>query len=431
MAYIKRRLEESVRRALKRNPVAAVIGPRQCGKSTLVKHLREDTVPSVYLDLERPSDLAKLSDPELFFSRHKDKLICIDEIQRRGDLFPVIRSLCDDWGGNGHFLVLGSASRDLIRQSSESLAGRIRYERLTPFLISELDGADWTKCLFRGGFPRAYLASDDDESNEWHESFIQTFLERDLLFWRDFVPETMRRLWKMLAHENAQMINYSRLAASLGVSDMTIRRYVDLLKETFMVDVVPPYISNLGKRLVKTPKVYLCDTGLTCALLGLKSFDELYAHPAFGGCWEQMVLANVRGLYPDADVSFYRTSAGAEMDFVVKKGQRTVALECKASSAPSVGRGTYSALDAIRPDAAYVVAPVEETYALNDRITAIPLSGLGDIFAWRHLQLLSAPTIPDTAALTRKRKAAHPRNPVSWQVPLRTLTKNKKRGYAA
>ena len=162
---------------------------------------------------------------------------------------------------------------------------------------------------------------------------------------------------------------------------MTIRRYVDLLKETFMIDVVPPYISNLGKRLVKTPKVYLCDTGLTCALLGLKSFDELYAHPAFGGCWKQMVLANVRGLYPGADVSFYRTSAGAEMDFVVKKGQRTVALECKASSAPSVGRGTYSALDAIRPDAAYVVAPVEETYALNDRITAIPLSGLGDIFA--------------------------------------------------
>ena len=191
----------------------------------------------------------------------------------------------------------------------------------------------------------------------------------------------MRRLWKMLAHENAQMINYSRLAASLGVSDMTIRRYADLLKETFMVDVVPPYISNLGKRLVKTPKVYLCDTGLTCALLGLKSFEELYEHPAFGGCWEQMVLANIRGLYPDADISFYRTSAGAEMDFVVKKGQQTVAIECKASTAPSVGKGTYFALDAIRPDAAYVVAPVDETYELNDRITAIPLSSLCDIFA--------------------------------------------------
>ena len=381
MKYVKRRLEENVRRALKRNPVAAVIGPRQCGKSTLVKHLREEMGPSVYLDLERPSDLAKLADPELFFSRHKGELICIDEIQRKSELFPVIRSLCDDWSDNGHFLVLGSASRDLIRQSSESLAGRIRYERLTPFLSSELDGANWTKCLFRGGFPRAYLAQDDDESNEWHESFIQTFLERDLLFWRDFVPETMRRLWRMLAHENAQMVNYFRLASSLGVSDMTVRRYIDLLKETFMVDVIPPFMSNLGKRLVKTPKVYLCDTGLTCALLGLKSFDEIYAHPAFGACWEQMVLANVRGLFPDADISFYRTSAGAEMDFVVKRETRTVALECKASSAPSVGRGTYSTLDAIRPDAAYVVAPVEETYALNDKITAIPLSGLGDIFA--------------------------------------------------
>ena len=378
--YIRRQLEASVRRALERNPVVAVLGPRQCGKSTLVKHLREEMGPSIYLDLEKPSDLAKLSDPELFLSRHKGELVCIDEIQRKSELFPVIRSLCDEWGDNGHFLVLGSASRDLIRQSSESLAGRIRYERLTPFLFSELSNADWTKCLFRGGFPRAYLAADDDESNEWHESFIQTFLERDMLFWHDFVPETMRRLWQMLAHENAQMVNYSRLASSLGVSDMTIRRYIDLLKETFMVDVISPFMANLGKRLVKTPKVYLCDTGVTCALLGLKSFDEIYAHPAFGACWEQIVLANARGLFPDADISFYRTSAGAEMDFVVKRGTRTVALECKASSAPYVGRGTYSALDAIRPDAAYVVAPVEETYALNDRITAIPLSALCDIF---------------------------------------------------
>ena len=380
MTYIKRRLEENVLRALRMNPVAAVIGPRQCGKSTLVKHLREETGPSIYLDLERPSDLAKLSDPELYFSRHREELICIDEIQRKSELFPVIRSLCDDWGDNGHFLVLGSASRDIIRQSSESLAGRIRYERLTPFLFCELGGADWTKNLFRGGFPRAYLAPDDEESNEWHESFIQTFLERDLIFWRNFVPETMHRLWRMLAHENAQMVNYSRLASSLGVSDMTVRRYIDLLKETFMVDVIPPFMANLSKQLVKTPKTYLCDTGLTCTLLGLKSFEEIYAHPAFGGCWEQLVLANLRGLFPDADISFYRTAGGAEMDFVVRRGTKTVALECKASSAPSVGRGTYNALDAICPNAAYVVAPVKETYALNERITAIPLSSLAGIF---------------------------------------------------
>lgn len=282
--------------------------------------------------------------------------------------------------GNGHFLVLGSASRDLMRQSSETLAGRIRYERLTPFLVDELENADWSRCLVRGGFPRAYLAPDDDSTHEWLESFIQTFLERDLSFWRDFVPETMRRLWRMLAHENAQMVNYSRLASSLGVSDMTVRRYIDLLKETFMVDIVPPFVSNLGKRLVKTPKVYLADTGITCALLGAGSFDEIYSHPAFGGCWKQLVLANIRGLHPDADVSFYRTADGTEIDFVLAKGQRTIALECKASTAPSVGKGTYNALDAIRPDAAYVVAPVDSAYPLNDRITAIPLAGLKDVF---------------------------------------------------
>ena len=378
-AYIERLLEKNVRRALARNPVAAVIGPRQCGKSTLVKHLRKEMPDSVYLDLERPSDLTKLSDPELFLSRHAGRLVCIDEIQRRRDLFPVLRSLCDDWGGNGHFLVLGSASRELLRQSSETLAGRIRYERLTPFLFSELEGADWTQCLFRGGFPRAYLADDDASAHDWVESFIQTFLERDLLFWREFVPETMHRLWRMLAHENAQMVNYARLASALGVSDMTIRRYIDLLKETFMVDVVPPFTANFGKRLVKTPKVYLCDTGLTCALLGIKSFDELYGHPAFGGCWEQMVLANLRGLYPDADISFYRTAAGAEMDFIVTRHGKTIALECKASASPSVGKGTYSSLDTIHPDAAYVVAPIDEVYPLNDRITVIPPSGLKDI----------------------------------------------------
>lgn len=384
--YVTRNLEKRIETAIGRNPVVAVTGPRQCGKSTLVRHLREGVAASVYLDLEKPSDLSKLSDPELFLSRHKNELVCIDEIQRKPDLFPVLRSLCDEWGGNGHFLILGSASRDLMRQSAETLAGRIRYERLTPFLFDELADADWMRCLFRGGFPRAWLADGDDAAHEWLDSFIQTFLERDLAFWREFVPETMHRLWQMLAHENAQMVNYSRIAASLGVTDMTIRRYIDLLKETYMVDVVPPMCANLGKRLVKTPKVYLGDTGVTCALLRLVTFDELYSHPAFGSCWEQMVLANLRGLYPDADISFYRTSGGAEMDFVVSRGGNTVAVECKASTAPSVGRGTYSALDAICPDAAYVVAPVSEAYELNARLTVIPLNDMKSLFGGLHRQ---------------------------------------------
>ena len=377
---IKRHIYAELRESLEDNPVVALIGPRQCGKSTLAKMIKAEFPGSLYLDLENPFDLEKLAHPEFFLSRNRDRLVCIDEVQRRPELFPLLRSLCDEWGDNGHFLVLGSASRDLLRQSSESLAGRIAYFRLTPFLFSELEGADWTQCLWRGGFPRAYLARSDRSAQNWLESFITTFLERDLSYWREFVPETMRRLWRMLAHENGQTVNFSRLASSLGVSDMTVRRYIDLLKETFMVDVVPPFETNLKKRLVKSPKVYLADTGVTCALLGISSFDEAYNHPAFGALWEQMVLQNIRGLFPGADVSFFRTADGTEMDFVVAMRGKTVAIECKAGSAPSIGKGTYCAIDAIRPDRAYVVAPVYEPYSPNEKLSVVRLDDLGDIY---------------------------------------------------
>lgn len=378
--YLPRNCESSVLLGLKRNPVVALIGPRQCGKSTLARKLIESHPNALYLDLERPSDLAKLSDPELFLESKKDKLVCLDEIQRKPDLFPVLRSLCDDWGGMGHFLILGSASRDLLLQSAETLAGRIRYETLTPFLFDELRDSDWETYLLRGGFPRANLAESDAACFDWLESFIQTFLERDLSFWREFVPETMRRLWRMLAHNNAQIVNYSRLASSLGVSDATIKRYIDLLKETFMLDVVPPYLNNLGKRLVKSPKVYICDTGIACSLLGLSSFDDAFSHPCFGSLWEQMVLSNLRGNFPHADIAFYRTSSGVEMDFIIKNKNKTIAVECKVSSSPVVQRGTYSALDALKPDAAYVVAPVKEAYPLKEKLWVIPLKDLKSIF---------------------------------------------------
>ena len=377
---IKRHLYGELRESLDENPVVALIGPRQCGKSTLAKMIRAGFRKSLYLDLENPFDLEKLAHPEFFLSRNRDRLVCIDEVQRKPELFPLLRSLCDEWGDNGHFLILGSASRDLLRQSSETLAGRIAYFRLTPFLFCELEGADWTRCLCRGGFPRAYLARSDKAAQNWLGSFITTFLERDLSFWRDFVPETMRRLWRMLAHENGQTVNFSRLASALGVSDATVRRYIDLLKETFVVDVVPSFEVNLKKRLVKSPKVYLADTGITCALLGISSFKEAYEHPAFGSLWELMVLGNIRGLFPEADVSFFRTADGTEMDFVVSMRGKTVAIECKAGAAPSVGKGTYSAIETICPDFSYVVAPVEEPYFLNANLSVIRLADLGGIF---------------------------------------------------
>lgn len=245
----------------------------------------DPSISSVYLDLERPSDLAKLEDPEWFLGSQRDKLICIDEIQRIPELFPVIRSLVDQSGRNGQFLILGSASRDLIRQSSESLAGRITYKRLTPFLMDEVRGRVTTEqYLSRGGFPKSVLVNDE-ASVEWRNDFITTFLERDLLQFAGFTPVTMRRLWTMLAHTNGQTVNASLLGSSLGISHTTVRTYIDVLEGTFMVRLLAPAQTNTGKRLVKSPKVYMTDTGITTALLRLRNFEQAAGHPVFGSLW--------------------------------------------------------------------------------------------------------------------------------------------------
>jgi hypothetical protein len=380
MKIYPRLLESQVETRLSEVPVVALVGPRQCGKTTLANRILSHHPDSIRLDLERPSDLAKLADPEFFLSRHRDRLVCIDEVQRRPDLFPVLRALCDETGANGRFLLLGSASRDLLRQSSETLAGRIAYLRLTPFLFSETVGVPLPAQLWRGAFPRSLLAATDEASSAWRESFAQTFLERDLLLWEGFSPGTMRRLWTMLAHENGETANFSRLGGSLGVSDHTVRRYIDLLQGAFMADAVPPFVSNLGKRLVKAPKVYLADTGLAASLLGLRSFEELYAHPGWGRIWEQFVLAQMRGHFPDAEISFYRTSNGTEVDFVLRRRGRTVAVECKASSAPAVTRGNTLALADIRPDRAFVAAPVAASYPLSAEWTVIAPADLPTLF---------------------------------------------------
>lgn len=377
MAYLKRNLHAAAADALRHFPVVAILGPRQCGKSTLAKRLLADLKDALYLDLEKPSDLAKLNDAEWFLSSCRSRCVCLDEIQRKPELFPVLRSLTDAWGGNGHFLVLGSASRDLLNQSSETLAGRIAYKRLTPFLYDEIRRAAKPERYFvRGGFPRSLMAASDAVSLEWRENFIATFLERDLLLWSGFTPTTMRRLWLMLAHENGQTVNYSRLASSLGVSDATVRRYIDLLAETYMAEIVPPFFSNLGKRLVKAPKVYVADPGITAALLRLPDFTALCGHPVFGSVWEQTVLANLKGLFPDAQFAFYRTSQGAEMDFVMELRGKTLAIECKATSAPSLQKGNYLAAEDIRPAHTIVAAPVAESWPLAQGFTVAGLPHL-------------------------------------------------------
>jgi len=373
--YYHRKLESEIIRGIKYNPVIAILGPRQCGKSTLAKYIAgEISMEVLYLDLERPTDLQKLEDAEWFLGTQKNKLICLDEIQRKPELFPLIRSLVDEWGGNGHFMVLGSASRDLIKQSSESLAGRISYKQLSPFLWDELrDNYTMEDYLVKGGFPRSILTRDDKVSFEWREDFISTFLERDILMWSGFSPATMRKLWQMLAHINGQIINYATLGSSLGVSHTTARNYVELLSSTFMVHLLPPYLANIGKRLVKSPKIYLTDTGITNALLNIANFEQLAGHPSIGAVWEALVLSNLMASFPGFNFYFYRTGHGAEIDIIIESHKRIVAVECKAGLSPKLAKGTFTAINDLKPEITLIVSPVKEGWPMKQGIEVVNL----------------------------------------------------------
>jgi uncharacterized protein len=375
--YIPRLIEDQLITALKNNPVTGIIGPRQCGKSTLAKKILEQYENVIYLDLERPSDLQKLTDAEWFFTSQREMLFCMDEIQRKPELFPIIRSLADEWGQNGKFLILGSASRDLLRQSSESLAGRISYIQLSPFLWNEINNSYLLEdYITKGGFPRSILRENNEQSYKWREDFVGTFLERDLLQWSGFSTETMRRLWQMLAHINGQTVNYSLLGKSLGVSNVTIRNYIDLLEGTFMLHVVPAYLSNSGKRLIKAPKVYISDSGLTAVLLYMQTFEQIIGNPVVGSLWEQIVLTNLKGHYQSARFYFYRTSAGAEMDFVMEYKNKIIAIECKSSLSPSLTKGAYNAIEDINPKITYIVAPVDKGWPVKPNIYVVSLKEL-------------------------------------------------------
>jgi hypothetical protein len=383
--YVPRAIQDLIDARLADFPVVAVLGPRQCGKTTLIRETVGRHAGVAYLDLERPSDLAKLRDPELFFNLQRSQggisLFCLDEIQRAPELFPLLRSLADEERRNGQFLLLGSASRDLLRQTSESLAGRIAYLELTPFLASELPGDDdagaLTRLWVRGGFPRSFLAANDESSRAWRESFVLTFLERDLPQLGFNVPAaTLNRLWRMLAHLHGQTLNSSQLGAALGVSHTTVRSYLDLLTQTFMVRLLEPFATNTKKRLVKSPKVYLRDSGILHSLLQIDHLDDLLAHPGCGESWEGLVIENVIAALPRWQPSFYRTTDGAEIDLILERGQRRLAIECKVSAAPVVSRGFWSALEDLGIKEAWVVAPVKEPYPLRANVTVTPLQVL-------------------------------------------------------
>lgn len=375
---INRYLAATVKKRLQNNPAVAILGPRQCGKTTLAGQIVKEMGQSVYLDLEHPADLAKLDDPLAFFHIHKDELVCLDEIQRTPELFSTLRSIIDERGRNGQFLILGSASRDSISQSSESLAGRIAYLDLTPFLLAEVEIAqkdDIRKLWLRGGFPRSFLAPDIDVSFDWRQDFMRTFLERDvgMLGFR-MAPARLGRFWRMCAHVHGSLLNASKLASSMGVSSHAVRSYVDLLEHTFMLRVLLPDAPNLKKRLVKSPKIYIRDSGILHALLDIRTHDDLLSHPVLGASFEGFALENILAFAENFEPSFYRTSAGAEIDLILRKGRHTLAFELKSSTVPKVSKGFWNALDDISPDEAYVVAPVKEPYPIKGGVIVSPLS---------------------------------------------------------
>ena len=400
----KRQVNDELRQYLDEFPAVAILGPRQAGKTTLAQQvaqsqtLNDGRPAALYLDLEAPSDVAQLSDPSAFFAAHADRLVILDEVQRMPGLFAVLRGVIDQrrrYGArSAQFLLLGSASIELLAQSSETLAGRLAYVELAPFVVTELPAAEAAApgaLWLRGGFPDSYLARSDAASLRWRQQFITTYLERDIPQLGPRIPaQTLRRLWTMLAYEQAQMLNAARLAASLGVSGQTIARYLDLLCDLLLVRRLQPWAKQSSKRLVKAPKVYVRDSGVVHALLGLGSQRDLMAHPVVGGSWEGWIIENLLACAPpNTEASYYRTAVGAEIDLLLElPGGKLWAIEIKRSSSPTVSRGFHLACDDIAATRRIVVSSANAQFPMAGGIEHMPLLVLmNELLALRSARL--------------------------------------------
>jgi hypothetical protein len=379
-----RKAFSEVEAALQRQPCVALLGPRQVGKTTLA-HTVAEKRPSIYLDLEAAEDRAKLQDPRGFFTAYDDRLIILDEIHRMPGIFPELRGVIDDYRRRGmrtgKFLVLGSASLDLLRQSGETLAGRIAYIDMGPLTITEAgkNPEEARRLWVRGGFPDSLLAKTDAGSLLWRRDLVRTYLEREVAAFGFRLPaEHLRRLWTMLAHSQGGMLNASQFAGALSISPQTTTRYVDLLCDLLLVRRLEPFHANLGKRLVKSPRLYVRDTGLLHALLGLADYEALAGHPVFGASYETFVIENILAHTPTRRGAwFYRTAAGAEVDLLIEResGER-IAVEVKAGRAPKVGRGFHEAIADLKPARAYIVHAGEDAWPLGGGVVATSLPRL-------------------------------------------------------
>lgn len=382
---ISRRITDKVLNSLQNQDAVALLGPRQAGKTTLAHFIKEQT-PSIYLDLESSSDRNKLSDPELFLRQHAEKLVILDEIHRMPEIFQPMRGLIDEGrrtgNRNNRFLILGSAAIDLLRQSGETLAGRISYVHMYPFDALEVapDLTSMNQLWLRGGFPDSFLAATDEQSFELRQNFIRTYLERDVPQFGPRIPsETLERLWTMLAHNQGTLLNSSRLASGLALSSPTVTRYVDLLSDLLLVRRLMPHHKNVGKRLVRSPKTYVRDSGLLHALLGIQNADTLAGHPVVGASWEGFAIENILAAAPlHTKVSFYRTADGAEIDLLLELGgsKGLWAIEIKRGLSPKLQRGTYNAIEDLQPNRVFVVYSGDEQYPLSEGIEVIDLIGI-------------------------------------------------------
>jgi len=387
---IERHITHSIEQALERQAAVALIGPRQVGKTTLALDIAKKH-PSIYLDLESTSDRDKLTDAERFLTMHEDKLVILDEIHRIPEIFQTLRGLIDKGRQKGirtgRFLILGSASIDLLRQSGESLAGRIEYIDMQPLDAREIENDDTSRdrLWLRGGFPDSYLAKDDADSLAYRRNFIRTYLERDIPQFGLRIPaETLERLWTMLAHSQGTLLNASRLAVNLSVSSHTITSYIDLLVDLLLVRRLQPYRSNMGKRLVKSPKTYVRDSGLLHALLGIKDLNELSGHPVVGTGWEGFVIETLLAAAPaHTTKSFYRTAAGAEIDLILELGGNhgMWAIEIKKGLTTKLGKGFQNAYNDLKPTKSFVVYAGHERYPISENVEAISMQELASELA--------------------------------------------------
>lgn len=362
-----------VRVALRRSRIVALLGPRQCGKTTLARHFVSPASLN-YFDLEDPQSLARLSAPDTAL-RPLKKLVVIDEIQRRPDLFPQLRVLADRSRLPARFLILGSASTELLRQSSETLAGRLETVPLEGFRLSDVGAPAQTRHWLRGGFPLAYTPRREADSVAWRRQFLQAFLERDIPQLGIEIPAlALRRFWNMMAHYHAQTWNAAELARALAVNESTVRRYLDLMTGVFMVRQLPPWLENLGKRQVKAPKVYVRDSGLLHSLLGITNQRDLENHPKVGASWEGYAVEEVLKSFRPDEAYYWATYNGAELDLLLFKNGRRIGIECKRADAPTLTPSMRIALADLRLDRLYVLYPGEKAYTLARKVEAVPLA---------------------------------------------------------